>query len=417
MKKKITILTLLVFFVVNINIRVSAKASPPPDVTSDGAILMDAQTGEILYNKNIDTQYPPASTTKIMTTLLTLENCKMDEMVTVGANPPRVIGISSSIGLREGEKLSVKDLLYGLLYLSGNDCAETLAEKIGGTSQNFVKMMNKRAKQLGCKNTNFVNPDGLYDDKHRTTPRDLALIMNELMKHKEFIDIAGGSDYTISPTNIHPKGIPLANEDKLVLKRSKFYYPNAEAGKTGYTVQSLHSYVASAKKGDQRLIVVLMHDQNKNTMYQHFILSKELFEWGFNNFELVKMYSKGQKVADYKNGKLDIPLIASKDYYYIREKGQNTVPVMKVKNISDLNKLSFKSGTHIADAKFSIDGTSKGTLELVSGINHNIQKNIASSKQNYNETTADYIIFSFFLIIFIFIFTSQVKRHNKKRQG
>lgn len=134
-----------------------------------------------------------------MTALLTLERGNLDDIVTIGRKPPLAEG--SKIYILEGEKIKVRDLLYGLLLASANDCAEALAEYLSGSLDNFSKDMNKRAKELGCTNTNFVNPSGLYNDKHRTSARDLAIIMNELVKQPEYSKIATTLSYNILPTN------------------------------------------------------------------------------------------------------------------------------------------------------------------------------------------------------------------------
>ncbi len=177
-----------------------AKDSKPNlKIAADGVVLMDSKTGKIIYSKNPDKPYPPASTTKIMTALLTLERGNLDDIVTIGRKPPLAEG--SKIYILEGEKIKVRDLLYGLLLASANDCAEALAEYLSGSLDNFSKDMNKRAKELGCINTNFVNPSGLYNDKHRTSARDLAIIMNELVKQPEYSKIATTLSYNIPPTN------------------------------------------------------------------------------------------------------------------------------------------------------------------------------------------------------------------------
>ena len=146
-----------------------------PNLYSEGVYLMDATTGKVLYEKNANVQYMPASTTKVMTAILALENCKLDEEVTIGENPPLADG--SAIGLAQGETYTIEELLLGLLLESGNDCAEAIAEHISGSNEEFAKLMNEKAKELGATNTNFKNPSGLTEEGHLTTAHDLALIM------------------------------------------------------------------------------------------------------------------------------------------------------------------------------------------------------------------------------------------------
>lgn len=361
--RKICAIALLGFmFLGFIPQNVSAKDTAP-SVSADSAVLMDAATGQILYSKNPDSAYPPASTTKTMTALLTLEKCKLDDVVTVGKNPPVVDG--SKIYIFEGEQLKVKDLLYALFLVSANDCAEALAEHIGGSMDNFAKMMNERAKELGCTDTNFVNPTGLFDENHKTSAKDLALIMRELSKHPEFKEIATTLSYKIQPTNKCDKERPLFNENRLMQKNTKLYYDGIDGGKTGYTIQSEHSYVASATRNGQKLIVALVHDKNKTYFYD----AINLFNYGFNDFELVKLFGKGDKVSTYTENNLNIPLYASEDFYYIKDKGDTSAATFNIIP-KDLTNISFKNGDKILDASVSFENKSIGTLGLLSGSDH-----------------------------------------------
>lgn len=409
MKRYITLF--LVFFLLfsSLGTYVLAK-SPEPEVSADSAVLMDASTGTILYSKNMDTAYPPASTTKIMTALLTLENVKLDDKVTVGKNPPSTEG--SSIGIFEGEEISVKDLLYGMLLLSGNDCAEALAEYVGGTREEFVKLMNERAKQLGCTETNFVNPSGLYDDNHRTSAKDLSIILRELVKHPDFLQISSTYSYKIPATNKHPEGIPLGNENKLINKASMYYYQGADAGKTGYTVQSSHSYVASAMRDGQRLIVALVHDKDK----RFFEDSRALFDYGFNNFQLVPLFKKNDLVTTYSEEGISIPLLAASDYYYVKNKASNEIPKFDIPK-QQLGNKSFNKGDIILQADVTFDNKTLNKLELSSGIDHIIkptlnEKIIAAEKGN---KPAAYIgIFLFVSVLAIFCASIYRLRQKKK---
>lgn len=388
MKKFLIIIPILLLL--NMGLIVQAKDNPP-SVGADSAILMDANTGTILYSKNIDTAYPPASTTKIMTALLTIENTKMNDIVTVSKKVPFVDG--SKIGLFEGEQLPVKEVLHGLLLMSGNDCAEALAEHVSGSIEDFAKLMTKRAKELGCDNTNFINPSGLYDDNHRTSAKDLAIIMKEAMTHPEFREIIATTIYKIPPTNLHPDGINLANENKIIYKNSKYYYEGAEGGKTGYTVQSLFSYVACANKNGQRLIAAFVHDENKS----YYTDVKTLFDYGFNNFELVKLYNKGDIVTTYSQNNLKLPLIALEDYYYIKAKSSDDKPQTTVLPV-DLKDISFKKGDVVAEASVTMNDNKLPKLKLASSVDHEVtaamalSNNITSSLKLKN--SKGYILFA-----------------------
>ncbi|WP_333860079.1 D-alanyl-D-alanine carboxypeptidase family protein [Clostridium sp.] len=374
-----------------------------PSVSADSAVLLDAATGEVLYAKNPDSAYPPASTTKIMTALLTLENTNLNDKVIVGKNPPLIDG--SRIGLYEGEEVTVKDLLYGLLLASGNDCAEALAEYIGdGSSEKFAIKMNKRAHELGAYNTNFVNPSGLFNEKHKTSAKDLALIMRELCKNPEYSKIATTLYYTIPPTNKSAQERGLWNENKLIQPNSTYYYSGCEGGKTGYTTQSLHSYVSAATRNGQRLIVALVHDKDK-TFFQDSIA---LFNFGFDNFSLVKLYSKGDLVTTYSKNDLSVPLIAASDFYYIKNKDDTAVPSFTLKNSNLLVKF-FNTGEIVEEATISFKGKTIGKLDLLSNSSH-YEKQTMASTHIENIIKNKHIIFISIMVILTIVVSFTIRR-------
>lgn len=271
MKKIFTIIVIAFLLLTSSDIKINAETLAPPNVSGDGVVLMDATTGEILYGKNIDETFHPASTTKIMTALLTLENTKLDDVVTLSndftTKNLTLIG-GNNISLQNGEQIKVKDLLYALLLPSANDSAVALAIHISGSVPAFAELMNKRAKELGCTTANFQNPNGLYDKTHVVSAKDLALILRKLSTYPEFRQIATTTSYRMSPTNKTDQAKTtidrtLRNEDKLIYKGTSNYYEGIDCGKTGYTTQSLHSYVAAATRNGHRLIVTIMHSNDQ----------------------------------------------------------------------------------------------------------------------------------------------------------
>jgi D-alanyl-D-alanine carboxypeptidase len=406
MKKFFTILLSSLIIFSNINLKVMAKDAEPT-VSAEGAILMDATTGEILYSKNMNAAFPPASTTKIMTALLALEKCSLDDIVTVKKNPPNADG--SKIYLFEGEQLTVRDLLYGLMLPSANDCAEALAEHISGSVDEFAKLMNTRAKELGCENTNFVNPSGLYNDKHRTSAKDLALIMRQLSSIPEYKTIATTLSTKIAPTNKSKDERPLWNENKLMQKNTRYYYDGIIGGKTGYTVQSEHSYVAAAERNGQRLVVALVHDKNK-TFFED---SVNLFNYGFKNYKLEKLFSKGAEITKYSSGNLSIPLIAGEDFYYVKEKNSTEVPTYTIPQ-ANLSDRSFKTGDTLMETPVTFNSKQIGNLKLASGIDHEIKSAFNfNSQSKTNNTLMYFIIPGIAIVLLMSIFIIRYKRVRK----
>lgn len=254
-----------------------------PNVFAEGAIVMEASTGLILYEKNIDTVYYPASITKILTALVAIENSSMGEIVTFSRDAIFKVDLDSSrIGIDVGEQLTMQQCLYAILLESANEVSYGVAEHIGGTVENFVKMMNDRAKSIGTKNTNFTNPHGLPDDNHYTTPYDMALITREAMKNETFRKIFGTRTYQIPPTNIQEETRYLRNHHRFVLKQ-QYRYDDCIGGKTGYTNKARFTLVSVAKRGDLELIAVVMKDDSSAHQYAD---TQALFDFGFDNFSI-----------------------------------------------------------------------------------------------------------------------------------
>lgn len=186
------------------------------EITTNAVLLVDADSGEVLFSKNADEQIYPASTTKLMTALLTIENASLDDEVTVGDEVTGFPSGSSLLGMTSGETLTIRDLLHGIFLVSGNDAASALAVHIGGTQEQFVDMMNARAQELGMTHTNFVNPHGIKDDNHYTTASDMALLAREVLKHEELVSIASTETYTIPANEEHSEDRELENTNRLI---------------------------------------------------------------------------------------------------------------------------------------------------------------------------------------------------------
>ncbi len=234
--------------------RESIEASAlAPIVSAKGAILIDAKDGTVIYEKDADAKLYPASTTKIMTVLVALEmldeiDGNMNSKVTI---PKAATGIEgSSIYLKEGEEVTVEELFYGAMLQSGNDAATALALCFGGDIDSFAQRMNQKAKEIGCQNTNFRNPTGLFDEKHYTTARDLSRIGMEAMKNPAFQKIAGATSWQSDTTERN-----FVNKNKTVNK-----YDGGTGVKIGYTKKSGRTLVASAKREDIELIAVVLND-------------------------------------------------------------------------------------------------------------------------------------------------------------
>lgn len=252
--------------------------------SSRSSLLMDGETGRILYEHNAHEPLPMASTTKIMTALLAIEHCGMDEKVTAGKNAFGVPG--TSIYLSEGEILTMEQMLYGLMLSSGNDAAVAIAEHVAGSVDAFCKMMTQRAEELGCENTVFMTPHGLPNDVHHTTAYDLCLIAREAMKNETFRTIVGTERKQI-PWAEHEYDRVLSNKNRLLS-----VYEGATGIKTGYTNKAGRCLVFSAQRNGMELIGCVLNCQN------WFDQAREILDEGFEKYERVSLYQAGERVTE-----------------------------------------------------------------------------------------------------------------------
>lgn len=257
------------------------------NLSADSAIVMDVQSGTILYEKNIDKRQYPASITKIMTALLAIENSSMSETVTYSKSA--VLNLesgASNIGLVPGEKLSMEESLYAILLMSANEACNGVAEHIAGSVDNYVKLMNKRAKELGCTGTHFANTNGLWLKNHYTTAHDMALIAREAYKNPEFAKITGTKRYIIPKTNKAKNGHPLVNHHGMLVagQYPQYVYEYCVGGKTGFTLKCRYTLVTYAKKGDMTLLSVVMRAEAPYNDLNEYSDTIKLLNYGFENY-------------------------------------------------------------------------------------------------------------------------------------
>lgn len=282
------------------NITVQAEDYWPggPEIQGESAVVMEASTGTVLYEKNAHEQLYPASITKIMTTLLALENSSLDEEVTFSYESVHNIERDSTHIFRDvGEIMTMEQCLYAVMLGSANDCAYAVAEHVGKGYENFVAMMNDKAAQLGCTDTHFNNPHGLTDEQHYTSAYDMALISRAALENDTFRMITGTKRYTIPFTNKHPdEETPLVNHHKMLTNykgETAYLYEYCIGGKTGYTDLARNTLVTFAEKDDMTLICVVMKE-NGNMQYTD---TRSLLDYCFDNFT---MWNVSENEEQYK---------------------------------------------------------------------------------------------------------------------
>lgn len=252
-----------------------------PVIAAQGAALINASTGQVLFEKNGYTQYYPASITKVMTALIVLENCALDEVVTFSKTATTNLESGSvSLGIVEGDKLTVEQALYGFILKSANEIGNGLAEHVAGSNAAFAELMNAKAKELGCLNTNFVNPHGLNDSAHKTTPYDMALILSEAMENETFCKINNTFNYQFPATKEYGVRTISITHKMLDSDNTSYYYPGIVAGKTGYTSLAGNTLVTGVERDGVRLVAVVMKSSST-----HYTDTKALLDYGFTYYD------------------------------------------------------------------------------------------------------------------------------------
>ena len=383
--KTLNIIFLFLFCFTYTNVQAETT---PPEINAQGCVLIDASTGEVLYGKNDDKTFEPASTTKVMTALLTLEKCNLDDEVTVQEDFTKIDG--TAIGLLKGDVLTVHDLLLGLLLESGNDCANALADHISGNINDFSKLMNIKAKELGALHTTFKNPSGLPDPEHTTTAHDLALFLREAVNNKDYMDISTTPSATIALKNNPAKTIILNNKNYMINKNSKYYYPFAICGKNGYTTKSNQTYVAAADKDGHVLVASFLNALDKD---QNFKDMQNVFNYGFDNYSLVHLYKKGDQISEYKiNDELTIPAVSSKDIDYIVPKGKENTISSEIKiEDKDLSKTSFNKDDNILKGTVYVNDKEYITVDLAAGVSRYYESPISIKSLSEKSSNPIYI--------------------------
>ena len=311
MKKFILIILLAFIFIPNVNAEVKLAES------AKSSILIEATTGEIIYESKKDEKFAPASMTKIMSLIIIMEevekgNLKWDEEITVSKNASSMGG--SQIYLEEGEKMSVKDLVKGICMASANDAVVALAERISGSEEAFVFRMNENVKKLGLKNTNFKNATGLDVANHYSSAYDMSMMARELVKHKKILDFSGiYEDYLRQDTD---KKFWLVNTNRLIKT-----YDGMDGLKTGYTKEAGYCLTATAKRGDMRLIGVVMGEETSSIRNEEMT---KLLDYGFNLYSVSNLVTNKTNLGKYENSKMklsNVNLVPSSSVNILNKKG------------------------------------------------------------------------------------------------
>ena len=341
-----------------------------PDINAESALLIDNKTNTVLYSKDMNRKMFPASTTKILTAILVLENHSLDEKVTASYNAVMTIPSGySTASIQIDEVLTVEQLLELLLVHSANDAANVLAEYTGGSIDSFVAMMNTKINELGLSDTHFTNPYGLQDNNHYTTAHDLAIIMQYCLKNDDFRKIAGQASCAIPSTNkSEPRKYSSTNE--LLIAGNSNYYPNLIAGKTGYTSEAGECLVSAAYNDNLELVNVILNSNNR------FKDTRSLYNYGYTNFSIKNIVNEKDIITnvEVKNATKDtknLNLLVSEDIPVL---ANNSDDLSKIEPQITLNsdiKAPIEDGQVLGKVSYSVNGITYST-DLIAA--NNVEK-------------------------------------------
>lgn len=342
-------------------------------------LLMESKTGKVIYEKNGYEKAYPASTTKIMTAILALENCNLTDIATASYEALYTVPVGySNANIQLGEELTINQLLHVLLIHSANEAANILAEHIAGSIDSFATMMNSKATELGCLNTHFVNANGIQNENHYSTAYDLALIGRYAMQNETFREIVSTTIYTLPATNKYPTNDRVfANTNELIKKNNSdkvgnYYYQYATGAKTGYTDTAKNCIVATAKKDDVEYIVVILGAENtENGLSARYLDCKVLFEYAFENYTVKTLNQAGSilkttKISNGNNSTKNLKVVVQDEISAVIKSDCNISNITPTVEIRTDLEAPISSNTVIGKITYNIDGT-EYTSNLLAG--------------------------------------------------
>lgn len=431
MKKRLiiflTVAVLAVTFLATVAFADNSDTAVPPNVTARNVIMINTNTGAVVYEKDPDEQIYPASLTKLVT-LLVAQDMITDysEQITVSkaCYDDLVIG-SSNINLQDGETISLDDLMYAVAISSANEAANAIALHLCESVPAFVEKMNAKAKELGAENTHFVNTHGLHDEQHYTTARDMSAIAKAAFKNGTILKYLSTSVHVINPTNKTLAKRTLVTTNSLIRQNSGIYYKYCKAGKTGTTTAAGYNLVSVAEKGDTEFILIAMNVEKKsggtNTVFSD---SKELYNWGFENYKNTKILNETDIITE-----VEVKLSVKSDHLILLPE-KNTYSVIPVgMDISTLERDIVKNeeifapiteGQALGSITLKKDGVTYATVNLVAA--NSVERSTVLYYLYLIElffkniwVRIICIILAIFVIIYVIIMISQNNRRKRKK--
>ena len=409
--KKVTY-SIIVFFILNLTIFCNYTFATNLEISSESVILIEKNSGKILYSKNSNEKRYPASTTKILTAILAIEHLSLNQKIIASHDAIMSIPSGYSIAaIQIGEGLTVQELLEVFLVHSANEAGFILAEGVSGSIPAFARLMNKKAEEIGCKNTHFTNPSGLHDENHYTTAHDLALIAKYCMENETFRSIVSMTSCTIAPTDKYEERYFKTTNDMLNPK-SKYYNPNIIGIKTGYTKQAQNCLIAGFKKDDIELISVVLGSPSSVNVSGKYSDTQTLFDYGMKNFGYKTIINSGDAVSQ-----IEIPN-ANEETKILDLIVEDAINIF-IKN-SDINNVKHEIKLNENITAPILTNTVLGTITYEIDGNTYTSNLLAKNDVSINEFLNNLLNILFIIIILIIVFVlihSKKKKKRKKKNG
>ncbi len=367
---------------------------------------MDNKTNAVLYSKNENQRVYPASTTKILTAIIVLENCKLDDVVTASYNSVMNIPEGyTTADIQINEQLTVGQLLELLLVYSANDAANVLAEYVGGSIDSFVSMMNTKLNELNLTDTHFTNPYGLHDENHYTTAHDLAYLMKYCLKNDTFIKIAGKASCAISATNLHEPRL-YSSTNELLVPDNANYYKYLVAGKTGFTSQAKGCLVSSAYRDDLELIGVVLGSDSR------FADAKKIYQYGYSNYSIQKVVNKDAiitnlQISNASYTSKDLDLLATDEIYALMSNVENPLNIKPKITLKEGIFAPIEEGAILGTATYEINGIEYSTNLIAS---HSVEPSKFLVYSIYTIIGSNLVVLLVFCVILI------IKKKNNSEE-
>lgn len=404
--------------------------APDEELLTQGIYMVNLDTNTVVYEKSPNEKMYPASLTKIMTAIIAIENCDLQEEATAPSYIyDEFVGINvSHANIQAGETLTIENLLYAMLMQSANEAAKIIADHVGGGSiDTFVEMMNNKAKELGANNTHFVNPHGLFDEQQYTTPYDMYLITKYAMGLDGFMDYVTTLTKEIGPTNLKDS-LVVSNRISMMQSSSPYYYEPLRGIKTGTLVESGRCFISTATLDGYTYLLVMMGspyvDENGDELATNYAFTeaKTLYEWAFSSFRVKTLVQLNQSYTEVPvnlgKDKDLVQAVAAEDFSYLLMDEIEVSSIVTTPQVMESIDAPVREGDQLGTLQIMLAGEQIGTVPLVAGDSVELdplQANLAKVKEFFSSFIVKFVFLTILIFLILYITVMVIRNYNKKR--